>query len=83
MTKNELNKKAEELFKQYTKEDNFYCIEDGNFWFSKDKGSAVIYSKKLNKELINISKEDIKKEIVKPKVTKKKSKTVSKSNNKK
>jgi len=73
MTKQELNKKAEGLFKQYKKEDRFYCIDDGNFWFSKDKVSASVYSKKLSKELFTIDRVDLKETVVTEdkKVTKK------------
>jgi len=80
MTKQELNKKAEDIFKSYNKENVLYCIDDGNFWLKKDKITAELYSKKLNKELIEINKtvketkpkrkktqtkEDIKKEVLK------------------
>lgn len=60
MTIENLNKKAKEVFEQYNNETTLYCIDDGNFWLSKNKGSAVSYSRKLNKELITINKEDIK-----------------------
>ena len=59
MTIEDLNKKAEQLFKQYSKEQSFFCIDDGNFWFTKDKLSAKQYSIKLHKELIEIKKSDI------------------------
>jgi len=77
MTNKELNEKAKMLFDQYTNETILYCIDDGNFWFSKDKGYADMYSKKLHKELKTISKKDINKE-AQPKVTTKKRSTKNK-----
>lgn len=59
MTLNSLNKKAEELFNQYQSEQMFYAIDDGNFWFSKDKSMATQYSLKLKKQLFVIKRDDI------------------------
>jgi len=59
MTINSLNKKAEELFNQYNTENMFYAIEDGNFWFSKDKGLAQQYSAKMQQHLYTFKREEI------------------------
>jgi len=56
MTQQELNKQAEQLFVQYPKENMFYCIDNGIFWFEQDNKSALHYANKLSMPLIKINR---------------------------
>ena len=73
--KKELIKQAKAIFEQYDKENVLYCIDNGNFWFEKDKILAEMYSKKLGKEVLIINKSET---VEKPVAKKRKSKTKNK-----
>ena len=60
----ELNIKAKQLFEQYKNQNVFYCIDNGIFWFEKDRTSAKVYADSVGKELIRFDKETVEEVIV-------------------
>jgi len=64
MTKQELDNKAELIFANKPNETTLYCIDNGNFWYGKDKYAAKKYADSLGKQLITISREEAKIETI-------------------